>query len=108
MVQMTLTAEILITSLQRMPSSEREKFFSLLSKKAFADDENIDHNQLFGHLQGSEFTADEAAEYLDVSIATFRRYCKQRKIIASSIVGTSHLYSLSALRELKNALKIVK
>jgi excisionase family DNA binding protein len=108
MVQMTLTAEALITSLQRMSSNEREKFFSLLSKKAFADGDNLDHGQLFGHLQGSEFTADEAAEYLDVSIATFRRYCKQGKITASTVVGTSHLYPLSALRELKNALKIVK
>jgi hypothetical protein len=108
MVQMTLTAETLFTSLQQMPSSEREKFFSLLSKKAFSEGDNLSHVELFGHLQDSEFTADEAAEYLDVSIATFRRYCNQGKINASSIIGTSHLYPLAALRELKKALKIVR
>lgn len=32
------------------------------------------HEQLFGHLAEAEFTATEAAEYLEVSIPTFRRY----------------------------------
>ncbi|MEO8408219.1 MAG: helix-turn-helix domain-containing protein [Oxalobacteraceae bacterium] len=105
---MTLTAEALFTSLQHMPSSEREKFFSLISKRAFSNGDDLSHGELFGHLEGSEFTADEASEYLGVSIATFRRYCKQGKITVSSVVGTSHLYPLSALRELKKALKIVK
>ncbi|PRC91804.1 helix-turn-helix domain-containing protein [Solimicrobium silvestre] len=108
MVQMTLTAETLFTSLQHMPSSERERFFALISRKAFAENDNLSHEELFGHLQETEFTATEAAAYLDMSIATFRRYCKQEKITASSVVGTSHLYSLAALREFKNALKIIK
>jgi len=105
---MTLTAEALFTSLQHMLPSEREKFFSLISRKAFSEGDNLSHGELFGHLQGSEFTADEAADYLGVSIATFRRYCRQGKITVSTIVGTSHLYSLSALRVLKQAMKLVK
>jgi excisionase family DNA binding protein len=32
------------------------------------------HQQLFGHLARDEFTADEAAEYLEVSMSTFRRF----------------------------------
>ncbi|PFH08754.1 excisionase family DNA binding protein [Collimonas sp. PA-H2] len=108
MVQMTLTAETLFISLQQMSSHEREKFFSLIARRAFSSGDNLSHAELFGHLQGSEFTVDEAAEYLGVSIATFRRYCKQGKVAASSIVGTSHLYPLAALRELKRALRIVK
>jgi excisionase family DNA binding protein len=65
----------------------------------------ISHEELFGHLDDEEFTAAEAAEYLDVSIPTFRRYVKAGRIKASSEVGTTHLYKLTALRELKQALK---
>ena len=105
---MNFTAETLFTSLQHMPSSEREKFFSLISQKAFSDGDNLTHDEVFGHLKEAEFTADEASQYLEVSIATFRRYCKQGKIAVSSVVGTSHLYPLEELRELKKALKIVR
>jgi excisionase family DNA binding protein len=90
-----------------MPSSEREKFFALLASKAFGED-NLNHDTLFGHLRGDEFTAAEAADYLEVSMPTFRRYIKAGKIKPSSEVGTSHLYPLAALRELKKALKLVK
>jgi excisionase family DNA binding protein len=108
MVQMIMTAETLFSSLQQMPSHEREKFFSLIARRAFSNGDNLSHAELCGHLQDSEFTADEAAEYLGVSIATFRRYCKQGKVAASSIVGTSHLYPLATLRQLKRALQMVK
>ena len=53
------------------------------------------------------FTAAEAAEYLEVSIATFRRYVRDQKITVASAIGTTHLYSLEALRALKNALQII-
>lgn len=105
---MNFTAETLFTTLQHMPTGEQEKFFSLIARKAFSENNNFSHEEVFGHLKGSEFTADEASDYLEVSIATFRRYCKQGKITASSIVGTSHLYPLANLRELKKALKMVK
>lgn len=105
---MIQTAETLFNSLQKLPSNEREKFFSLIARKAFSEGDNLGHAELFGHLHESEFTADEAAEYLDVSIATFRRYCKQGKVTASSIIGTTHLYPLATLRELKRALRLVK
>jgi excisionase family DNA binding protein len=100
-----LTAEQLFENLQQMPSTEREKFFLLLSAKAFEDKETFTHEELFGHLRDAEFTAAEAAEYLDVSIPTFRRYVRAGKIKASSEVGTTHLYRLTELRELKKALK---
>jgi len=77
------------------------------ASKAFGED-NLSHDTLFGHLRGDEFTATEAADYLEVSMATFRRYVKAEKIKPSSEVGTSHLYPLAALRELKQALKLVK
>ncbi len=68
--------------------------------------ENFTHEQVFGDLKGASFTAKEAAEYLDVSIATFRRYVKDKKIMADSEVGSPHLYSLNALREFKKALRL--
>lgn len=45
----------------------------MLSEIVFPDDDSS-HEQLFGHLSEAEFTAAEAAEYLEVSIPTFRRY----------------------------------
>jgi hypothetical protein len=103
-----LTAEQLFANLQQMPSTEREKFFVLLSAKAFGDAEDLSHEELFGYLRDEEFTAAEAAEYLEVSMATFRRYVQAEKIMVSSEVGNTHLYRLTALRELKKALKSAK
>ncbi len=100
-----LTAEQLFANLRQLPSTEREKFFLLLSAKAFGDTEELNHEELFGHLRDEEFTAAEAADYLDVSIATFRRYVRSGKVSASSEVGNNHLYRLATLRELKNTLK---
>ena len=53
-------------------------------------------------------TAAEAAEYLEISIATFRRYVQAGKITAHSSVGNAHLYPLAALRALKKAIKLAK
>lgn len=94
-------AEQLFENLQQLPSAEREKFFLLLSAKAFEDKDTFSHEELFGHLRDAEFTATEAAEYLEVSVPTFRRYVQAGKVKASSEVGTTHLYRLDDLRELK-------
>lgn len=103
----TLTAEQVFAHLQQLPTIERQRFFVMLSN-AFDDKENVSHQQVFGHLDNAQFTATEAADYLEVSIATFRRYVKARKITASAEVGATHLYSLDALREFKKALKLAK
>ena len=112
------TAEQLFSTLQqtleKMSAGEREKFFVLVSARAFlgsqnnSRDNNLSHEELFGHLKDEEFTAKDAAAYLDVSIPTFRRYIAEGKIKACSEVGSSHLYPLMALRELKKALKLVR
>jgi hypothetical protein len=103
----TLTAEQLFSDLQKLPSIERQQFFVLLSK-AFDNEDNLSHQQVFGHLEGELFTASEAADYLEVSMATFRRYLKAEKLVASTGVGASHLYSLDDLRQFKKALKLTK
>lgn len=99
-----LSAEQLFENLRQMPVTERDKFFRLLSIEAFGEPESMSHEELFGHLDDAEFTAAEAAEYLEVSIPTFRRHVRAGKIKASSEVGTTHLYRLEALTEFKKAL----
>lgn len=61
------------------------------------------HTKSFGYLGNAMFAASEAAEYLEISIATFRRHLKANKITAITEVGSVHLYSLNALRELKKS-----
>jgi excisionase family DNA binding protein len=103
------TAEQIFNELQHIPTSEQQKFFSLLAKKAFNNyDDNASHEELFGDLQNEFFTAKEAMEYLEVSSATFRRYIRDGRIVASTEVGSSHLFSLDDLRKLKSAIKLVK
>ena len=68
-----LTAQDLFSEMKRMPSTERIKFFSLLTNQAFRDDD-FTHEQVFGHLQHEPLSAFEAAEYLEVSLPTLRRY----------------------------------
>jgi hypothetical protein len=70
--------------------------------------ENFSHQQVFGDLKNVLFTATEAADYLEVSIATFRRYLKSQKITADSGIGSTHLYSLNSLREFKKALHVTR
>jgi hypothetical protein len=103
----TLTAEHVFADLQKLPLIERQQFFVLLSK-AFNNEDNLSHQQVFGHLEGDLFTASEAAQYLEVSMATFRRYLKAGKLIAKSEVGANHLYALDDLRQFKQALKLTK
>ena len=61
----------------------------------------MSHEQLFGHLAGDEFTAQEAAEYLEVSMPTFRRYVQAGRITPNTTVGRSQLFSTDALRAFK-------
>lgn len=103
----TLTAKQLFSNLQQLPNNERQQFFVMLSK-VFADQDNLSHKDVFGHLETAQFTATEAAEYLEVSMATFRRYLNAKKLLANKVVGTTHLYSLDTLREFKKALRLIK
>jgi excisionase family DNA binding protein len=63
--------------------------------------ESFSHSQLFGHLKNSLFSADEAAQYLEVSMPTFRRYVQVGKLKPTQNVGRSQLFSSADLRRLK-------
>jgi hypothetical protein len=81
-----MTAEDLFQDLKQMPTTERQKFFAILSTNAFRGDD-MSHEQLFGHLAGDNFSAQEASEYLEVSMSTFRRFISGGKLNPSSKVG---------------------
>lgn len=84
----------------------RDLLFALEENNNMRND--LSHEELFGDLEDSLFTAKEAMEYLEVSSATFRRYVHDGRICADTEVGTSHLFKLEDLRELKLALKKIK
>ena len=87
-----LTAEDLFAEMKTMPATEWSRFFALLGEVLFPDDDSS-HEQLFGHLVDAEFTAVEAAEYLEVSIPTFRRYVQGGNLNPSHRVGRSQMFA---------------
>jgi len=103
-----VTAENIFSDLKRASPSERQRFFNFLAERAFGDEGDCSHEELFGDLRDAYFTASEAIEYLEISMATFRRYVKDGKISASTEVGNSQLFLLDDLRRLKAAMKLIK
>lgn len=95
-----MRAEDVFSQIQRMPESERLRFFSLVAKNAFQTD-NFTHDDVFGHLKDERFSAQDAAEYLEVSMPTFRRYVQSNKITPIDTVGRSQLFASVDLRQLK-------
>lgn len=104
----TITAEQVLADLQKTSIAERKKFFELLAERAFRDEDNYSHEEVFGDLKDAYFTASEAAEYLEISIATFRRYVRDGKLSASTEVGNTHLFLLEDLRRVKAAKRVMK
>ncbi|MEA1933882.1 MAG: helix-turn-helix domain-containing protein [Thermodesulfobacteriota bacterium] len=98
-----MTAEDLLDELKSMPFLERGRFFSILGRHFFQDD-NLTHEQVFGHLSDAEFSSQEAAEYLEISIATFRRYVQKGKLKPSRVIGRSQIFATQSLKEFKRAL----
>ncbi len=101
-----ITAEELFTTIKSLPSTERARFFALLGANAFQED--YSHEQVFGDLTTDEFTASEAAEYLEISLATFRRYVQSGKISSSHVVGRNQFFSAKDLKSFKRSLLDVK
>ena len=100
----SLTAQDLFSEMRRMPATERAKFFLLLSTNAFRDDD-FSHEQVFGHLAREPLSAAEAAEYLEISLPTLRRYVQAGKLIPSHVVGRNQMFSANDLRAYKRSRK---
>lgn len=60
------------------------------------------HKEVFGYLKAARFSAQEAADYLEISMPTFRSYVQSQKIKPVEIVGRSQLYDSGDLRKFKN------
>lgn len=102
-----VTAEAVFKSFSKLPSSERAKFFALLAEPSVRSG-NFTHEEVFGHLAGDAFTSGEAAEYLGVSMSTFRRYVGNGRIKASSEMGRNQLFATKDLKAFKRSLREVK
>jgi len=96
---LTMTAEDIFSHVQQMPAKERIRFFSLIATSAFREDST--HEEVFGHLKNTRFSAEQAAEYLEVSLPTLRRYVQSGRLKPSCVVGRSQLFSTADLRRLK-------
>ena len=99
-MKQAITAERLLDEMKAMPAAELSRFFALLGAR-FLEDDNYTHQQMFGHLADDEFTAHEAAEYLEVSMATFRRYVRSGKLSPIHLVGRSQMFATRDLKALK-------
>ena len=101
------TAEDLFAAVKEMPPMERVRFFTLLGETAFEKD-NFSRAEVFGDVLSAEFTVEEAAEYLEVSVSTFRRYVQGKKIVPVHVVGRNQFFSATELKSFKKSLRAVK
>jgi excisionase family DNA binding protein len=103
------TAEGVFQDLKKLSSSEQMRFFAILGRQAVqSTQDNFSHEEVFGHLANDEFTSAEAAEYLDVSMSTFRRYVSSGKLRATSEMGRNQLFATKDLKAFKRSLREVK
>lgn len=103
-----ITAEELVATVKSMPPTERTRFFAMLGASAFQDRDSYSHEELFGDLTNAEFTAAESAEYLEVSLATFRRYVQSGKLNPCKAVGRNQFFATKDLKSFKRSLLDVK
>jgi excisionase family DNA binding protein len=96
----SITAEDLYAEMKLMPSSERIRFFSMLTSNAFREDD-FTHEQVFGTVHREPFSVPEAAEYLEVSVPTLRRYVQSGKLRPVQVIGRSQLFDAADLRSFK-------
>ena len=101
------TAQALFHEFRKLPSNERAKFYALLGEGSVRE-ENFSHEQVFGHLAGDEFSAAEAADYLEISISTFRRYVAEGRLKASNEIGRNQLFATKDLKVFKRSRLDVK
>jgi excisionase family DNA binding protein len=63
--------------------------------------QDLNHEQVFGHLRNDTFSAEEAAEFLEISMPTFRRYVQSGKLKPTELIGRSQLFATADLRKFK-------
>jgi excisionase family DNA binding protein len=97
-----LTAENVFLQIKEMPEKERVKLFTLVVNKAFRDQDNFSHEEVFGHLRTELFSAEDAATYLEISLPTLRRLVQSKRLQPKQVVGRSQLFTVHDLKFLKS------
>jgi excisionase family DNA binding protein len=100
-----LTAEDVFLQIKEMPEKERVKLFTLVVNNAFRDQENYSHEEVFGHLRTELFSAEEAANYLEISLPTLRRLVQSQRLKPKQIIGRSQLFGATDLKQIKQQIK---
>ena len=73
----------------------------MVIERAKLKEADYNHEQVFGHLRSATFSAEEAADFLEVSLPTLRRYVQSGKLRPTTTIGRSQLFSSSDLKLLK-------
>lgn len=68
-------------------------------------DDDARHEELFGHLAEEPFTAEEAAEYLEVSLVAFQRFVDDGTVIPSRDGALRRRFCAAGLKRFKRQRK---
>lgn len=94
-----ITAEKVYREILEMPVKERERLFSVIARHGFEKD-YYTHDEVFDEIRSSPFTIKEAAEYLEVSKITIRRWVKSKKLEIRKI-GKNIVFDVDTLKIFK-------
>lgn len=95
-----ITAEKLYRDMLEMPVEEREKLFAVIARRGFEKD-TYSRREVFDDIRRAPFTTKEAAEYLEISEITLRRWIKAGKIPFKRM-GRNLLFDVDELKSFKN------
>lgn len=96
-----ITAEKVYEDMIEMPVKEREKLFAVIARQGFAKD-RYRKEAVFDDIRSALFTVREAAEYLEISEITLRRWVKAEKI-SFQRMGRNLLFDADQLKSFKKA-----
>jgi len=83
-----------------MPVKEREKLFAVIARQGFEKD-RYTRQEVFDDIRRAPFTIKEAADYLEVSEITIRRWIKAGKIPFQRM-GRNLLLDVDMLKSFKS------
>ena len=99
----TVTAEKVYKEILEMPVREREKLFTVIARQGFEKELYI-HDEIFDDIRREPFTIKEAAEYLEVTEITVRRWVKA-EILKSKKIGKNIVFDADELKVVKRQVK---
>lgn len=94
-----ITAQKVYREILAMPVKERERLFAVIARHGFEKD-SYTHDEVFSDIRQSPFTVREAAEYLEVSEITVRRWVKD-EILKSKRLGKNIVFDVDELKAFK-------